>query len=96
MELGHIEFSKLSISALNMRHGKKAPDVSDILPSIRARGILVPLLVRQMAARTRSRLSRDGGAITRRRSSSMNAARSNRCPAPLCSLAMTRRRSKPR
>ena len=47
MELGHIEFSKLSISALNMRHGKKAPDVSDILPSIRARGILVPLLVRQ-------------------------------------------------
>src|SRR5271165_3324424 len=46
MELGHIEFSKLSISALNMRHGKKAPDVSDILPSIRARGVLVPLLVR--------------------------------------------------
>jgi ParB family chromosome partitioning protein len=29
-----------------MRHGKKAPDVSDILPSIRARGVLVPLLVR--------------------------------------------------
>lgn len=47
MELGHVEFSKLSISALNMRYGKKAPDVSDILPSIRARGILVPLLVRQ-------------------------------------------------
>ena len=47
MQLGHVEFSKLSISALNMRHGKKAPDVSDILPSIRARGILVPLLVRQ-------------------------------------------------
>jgi ParB family chromosome partitioning protein len=46
MELGHVEFSKLNISALNMRHGKKAPDVSDILPSIRARGILVPLLVR--------------------------------------------------
>lgn len=47
MKLGHVEFSKLNISALNMRHGKKAPDVSDILPSIRARGILVPLLVRQ-------------------------------------------------
>jgi ParB family chromosome partitioning protein len=47
MQLGHVEFSKLSISVLNMRHGKKAPDVSDILPSIRARGILVPLLVRQ-------------------------------------------------
>src|SRR3546814_3266009 len=29
-----------------MRYGSKAPDVSDILPSIRARGVLVPLLVR--------------------------------------------------
>jgi ParB family chromosome partitioning protein len=46
MELGHVEFGKLNISATNMRHGKKAPDVSDILPSVRARGILVPLLVR--------------------------------------------------
>lgn len=47
MELGHVEFGKLNISAANMRHSKKAPDVSDILPSVRARGILVPLLVRQ-------------------------------------------------
>jgi ParB family transcriptional regulator, chromosome partitioning protein len=46
MKLDHVEFSKLSVSTANMRHGKKAPDVSDILPSIRARGILVPLLVR--------------------------------------------------
>jgi ParB family chromosome partitioning protein len=46
MQLAHVDFSKLSISVLNMRHGKKAPDVSDIMPSIRARGILVPLLVR--------------------------------------------------
>src|SRR3546814_4523629 len=29
-----------------MRYGSKAPDVSDMLPSIRARGVLVPLLVR--------------------------------------------------
>jgi ParB family chromosome partitioning protein len=29
-----------------MRHAKAAPDVSDILPSIRTRGVLVPLLVR--------------------------------------------------
>ncbi|WP_287181359.1 ParB N-terminal domain-containing protein [Mesorhizobium sp.] len=29
-----------------MRHGKRAPDISDILPSVRARGVLVPLLVR--------------------------------------------------
>ncbi|MBI5162427.1 MAG: ParB/RepB/Spo0J family partition protein [Magnetospirillum sp.] len=46
MELRHIPLSELSVSALNMRHGRHAPDVSDILPSIRARGILQPLLVR--------------------------------------------------
>jgi ParB family chromosome partitioning protein len=46
MQLAHIDFERLSISPLNMRYGKKAPDVSDILPSIRARGVLVPLLVR--------------------------------------------------
>src|ERR1700743_2840023 len=46
MQLAHIELERLSISPLNMRHGKKAPDISDILPSIRARGVLVPLLVR--------------------------------------------------
>ncbi|MEZ5832896.1 MAG: ParB/RepB/Spo0J family partition protein [Dongiaceae bacterium] len=46
MQLAHIDFERLTISPLNMRHGKKAPDVSDILPSIRARGVLVPLLVR--------------------------------------------------
>lgn len=46
MELTHVELGKLIVSAANMRHGKKAPDVSDILPSIRARGVLVPLLVR--------------------------------------------------
>lgn len=30
-----------------MHHSKRAPDISDILPSVRARGVLVPLLVRQ-------------------------------------------------
>ena len=49
MELRHIELSNLHISPLNMRHQKKAPDVSDILPSIRERGILQPLLVRPNA-----------------------------------------------
>src|SRR3546814_4242917 len=29
-----------------MRYAKKAPDVSDILPTVRARGVLVPLIVR--------------------------------------------------
>ena len=46
MELRHIDYGKLSISPLNMRFGT-VPDVSDILPTIRRRGILQPLLVRQ-------------------------------------------------
>ncbi len=46
MELQHIEIGKLKVAAVNMRHGKKVPDVSDILPSVKARGVLVPLLVR--------------------------------------------------
>ena len=46
MELQHIELGKLKEAAINMRHAKAAPDVSDILPSIRTRGVLVPLIVR--------------------------------------------------
>lgn len=48
-DLIHIELSKLSISKLNMRHGRKAPDVSDILPSIREKGVRQTLLVRREA-----------------------------------------------
>ena len=47
MELQHIPLNQLKVSALNMRHARKAPDVSDILPSVRARGIQQPLLVRK-------------------------------------------------
>lgn len=46
MQLQHVEIGKLNLAAVNMRHGRKAPDVSDLLPSIRARGVLVPLIVR--------------------------------------------------
>ncbi len=46
MTLAHIALENLSVSALNMRYAKKAPDTSDILPSVRKRGILMPLLVR--------------------------------------------------
>ncbi|MBA3067826.1 MAG: ParB/RepB/Spo0J family partition protein [Hyphomonas sp.] len=46
-DLMHLPLSKLSISKLNMRHGRKAPDVSDILPSIREKGIRQTLLVRR-------------------------------------------------
>ena len=46
MELRNIALSDLTIANVNVRHSRKAPDVSDILPSIRARGVLQPLLVR--------------------------------------------------
>jgi len=47
MKLDHIALDRLSISPANMRGGKKLPDITGILPSIRARGIIMPLLVRQ-------------------------------------------------
>lgn len=47
MKLDFIPLDKLSIAKTNMRGKGKDPDVADILPSIRARGILVPLLVRR-------------------------------------------------
>lgn len=46
MQLAHIALDQLSISSANMRASKKPPEISDILPSVRARGVLVPLLVR--------------------------------------------------
>jgi ParB family chromosome partitioning protein len=46
MKLDFIDLGKLSVSKTNMRHAKKAPDVSDILPTVRARGVIVPILVR--------------------------------------------------
>ncbi|MBL4595881.1 MAG: ParB/RepB/Spo0J family partition protein [Robiginitomaculum sp.] len=46
MELRHIKLDNLKPTNVNVRHGKAAPDISDILPSIRKRGILQPLLVR--------------------------------------------------
>ena len=46
MQLAHIALDYLSISPANMRASKKPPEIGDILPSVRARGVLVPLLVR--------------------------------------------------
>jgi ParB family transcriptional regulator, chromosome partitioning protein len=46
MKLDHIALDRLSISPANMRSGKKPLDISGILSSIRARGIIMPLLVR--------------------------------------------------
>jgi ParB family transcriptional regulator, chromosome partitioning protein len=53
MKLDFIELGKLSVSRANMRYAKKAPDVSDLLPTVRARGILVPLIVRPNCAADR-------------------------------------------
>jgi ParB family transcriptional regulator, chromosome partitioning protein len=47
MELKHIDIAKLAVSPANMRAKGKAPDIANILPSVRARGVLVPLIVRQ-------------------------------------------------
>jgi ParB family chromosome partitioning protein len=45
MQLRHIEIANLTVSAANMR-GKGKVDIGNILSSVRARGILVPLMVR--------------------------------------------------
>ncbi|MFT4054788.1 MAG: ParB/RepB/Spo0J family partition protein [Novosphingobium sp.] len=50
MELKHIDITRLSVSSLNMRGTRKTCDIANILPSVRARGVLVPLIVREMAA----------------------------------------------
>ena len=46
MELKHIDIALLSVSPANMRVKGRAADLSNILPSVRARGVLVPLIVR--------------------------------------------------
>lgn len=46
MKLDFIPLDKLSIDPANMRAKGRDPDVSDILPSIRKRGVLISLLVR--------------------------------------------------
>lgn len=46
MKLEFIPLGNLAIGKANMRHGRKLPDVSDILPTVRKRGILQTLLVR--------------------------------------------------
>lgn len=47
MKLDFIDLGKLCVSKANMRHAKRVPDVSDILPTVRKRGVIVPVLVRQ-------------------------------------------------
>ncbi len=76
MKLDFIDLGNLSIAAANMRGKGKDPDVADLMPSIRARGVLVPLLVRPncaeghfeiVAGRRRftavGAIAREGGAV---------------------------------
>jgi ParB family chromosome partitioning protein len=53
MELKHIDIANLSVSAANMR-GKGKAEIANILPSVRARGILVPLIVRPRGSETQT------------------------------------------
>jgi ParB family chromosome partitioning protein len=46
MELHHVPLAALRLAPINVRHGKRKPPVADLIPSIRSRGILQPLLVR--------------------------------------------------
>ena len=46
MKLDFIPLDKLSVSKANMRFSKSAPDVSDILPTVRKRGVIQPIIVR--------------------------------------------------
>ena len=46
MKLEFIAIGNIDDSVVNMRHAKTAPDVSDILPTVRGRGIIVPVILR--------------------------------------------------
>jgi ParB family transcriptional regulator, chromosome partitioning protein len=50
MKLDFIALDRLSVSTTNMRYAKRAPDVADILPSVRRRGVLQPVMVRPNGA----------------------------------------------
>ncbi|VVT23966.1 ParB-like protein [Sphingomonas sp. EC-HK361] len=56
MKLEFIDIGNIDDSAVNMRHGRKAPDVSDILPTVRKRGIIVPVILRPGVAEGRFEL----------------------------------------
>jgi len=50
MRLAFADPRNMTISPLNMNHGKTPPDVADILPSVRQRGVLLTLLVLEATA----------------------------------------------
>jgi ParB family transcriptional regulator, chromosome partitioning protein len=64
MNIDHISLDRLCVSKLNMRTGKKPPDISDILPSIISRGVIMPLLVRPRPAPGTSGAENEGEAAS--------------------------------
>ena len=46
MKLDFIPLDRLCISKANMRWSRKAPDISDIMPTVRRRGVIQPVIVR--------------------------------------------------
>jgi ParB family chromosome partitioning protein len=50
MRLAFADPRNLTLSPLNMHHGRPDPDVADILPSVRQRGVLLTLLVLETVA----------------------------------------------
>jgi ParB family transcriptional regulator, chromosome partitioning protein len=64
MNIDHITLDRLCVSKLNMRSGKKPPDVSDILPSIISRGVIMPLLVRPRPVPSTSGAENEGEAAS--------------------------------
>ncbi|MBB4837027.1 ParB family chromosome partitioning protein [Sphingomonas kyeonggiensis] len=54
MKLDFIDSDKMFIDKTNMRYGKKLPDVSDIIATVRKRGIIQPLIVKPADADGRS------------------------------------------
>ncbi|AUW57525.1 chromosome partitioning protein ParB [Sphingobium sp. SCG-1] len=77
MKLEFIDIGNIDDSAVNMRHGKKAPDVSDILPTVRKRGIIVPVILRPGVAEGRFEL-----VAGRRRVHAARLARADECADP--------------
>jgi len=50
MRLAFADPRNMTISTLNMNHGRPPPDIADILPSVRHRGVLLTLLVTEAVA----------------------------------------------
>jgi len=61
MQLRHIDLANLAVSSANMR-GRGKVDIANILPSVRARGVLVPLIVRANRSEAAAQIGKSGSA----------------------------------